>query len=33
MPSINFGIEFYFFSFPRLLAAEWGKKSSKERGK
>lgn len=32
MPSINFGIEFYFFSFPGLPAAE-RKTSSKERGK
>lgn len=32
MPSINFGIEFYFFSFPGLLAAE-RKSSSKDRGK
>lgn len=32
MPSINFGIEFYFFSFPGLPAAET-KSSSKERGK
>lgn len=33
MPTINFGIEFYFSSFPGLLAAEKKSSSSKERGK
>lgn len=29
MPSIIFGMEFYFFSFPGLLAAEGKKKKRK----